>query len=436
LGAAMLPAEPSSGAILLRRLVDATKARVLITTPAHVTNAKDTTSGPAACRILVVQDELLSDPRSSVEGWGNDRDPHPPAPNSHLDTAALLQTSGSTGVPKLVELTHANYIFAGESTARNYGLTGDDRAFICLPLFHSGAQFFSTMASVVTFGSIGYVPQFSASGYMESIVATQSTWGVLFGPPMRMIIRRWRERGGARVDTGRFRLQLYAQSVSDAEWSDWHQAFGDIDARQGYGQTETTALRIGHSPWSRWERQALGTPFLETEVRLIDADGHDVDIGEPGELLVKGVPGVTLMKGYYKQPEVTARTMIDGWVHTGDVMIRRADGAFTFVARASHIIKRAGENLSLPELEGMLVDCPLTSEVALTAEPDELLEQKLVAFVVPNAGYSHERFLEWCVKNLGRNGRPDEVVELAYLPRSGVGKVLVGQLRQHIGQRS
>lgn len=150
----------------------------------------------------------------------------------------------------------------------------------------------------------------------------------------------------------------------------------------------------GGAPWEVDDRRTIGRPFIGVDsVRLVGDDGGAVEDGKPGELWVRGERGRTLMRGYHQNADATAAAINDeGWLRTGDLMVRDAHGRFAFVGRRMHIVRRAGENVSVYELEVMMQSCPLISDVAIRAETDAVLDARLVVHLIPAAGFSEQAF--------------------------------------------
>ncbi|MDO9454807.1 class I adenylate-forming enzyme family protein, partial [Nocardioides sp.] len=345
------------------------------------------------------------------------------------EVATMLPTSGTSGTPKLVRLTHHNVVMAAERLARNSGFDAGDRHYLCSPFFHTNAQLYLCAPPFLTGGSIAVVPRFSAGSWFDAARWSGATVSSMVAPPMRMALHRAVARGGA-VDAGDLRLVQYGMTLSAADWENWDRLVPGVAMRQIYGQTESVTGVLGGSVWEDDDRTTIGRPFVGVEaVRLVDPTGDDVPDGDPGELWVKGVPGRTLMAGYHEDPEATAATIVeDGWLRTGDVMVRRPGGRFEFRGRQMHIIRRGGENLSTYALELDLQSCPLVSDVAVTAREDAILDAVVVAHVIPAAGYDEDAFRSWCREALGKRSVPDVVRTHREFPRTGSGRVIARDL--------
>jgi len=167
-------------------------------------------------------------------------------------------------------------------------------------------------------------------------------------------------------------------------------------------------------------------------VRLIDPEGNDVAVGEPGEILVKGTPGRTIMKEYFGDPEATARAIVDGWLHTGDNASADEQGFMYFVDRAKDMIKRAGENVSATEVEVALAEHPDVELVAVIGVPDPVRDEAVKAFVVsrPGSGLGEEDLLRHCEGLLARFKVPTIIELRDSLPTTSIGKVEKKQLRR------
>lgn len=427
-GAVVHVVDPDAGSLALERALVSTQPVLAVagpTTGALVTAA--VTSAGSTCRVLVADDVTAAGLPSALG-----------LPPAHVDPpegvagdpAALLPTSGTSGAPKLVELTGHNIVMASERLARNSGFLSDDRHYLCSPFFHTNAQFYLCSPPFVTGGSMAIVPRFSASAWFDAARWTGSSVASMVAPPMRMALHRAVERGGP-VDPGGLRLVQYGMTLSATDWEHWDRLVPQIATRQVYGQTESVSGVLGDSPWDVDDRTTIGRPYLGVEqVRLVDARGESVPDGAPGELWVKGVPGRTLMAGYYQDQEATAATLVDGaWLRTGDVMVRRPGGRFEFRGRQMHIIRRGGENLSTYALELDLRSCPLISDVAVTAQKDATLDALVVAHVIPAEGFDEESFRAWCRDALGKRSEPDIIKVRAEFPRTGSGRVIARELR-------
>src|SRR6185436_3462766 len=161
------------------------------------------------------------------------------------------------------------------------------------------------------------------------------------------------------------------------------------------------------------------------ECKVVDADGKEVPPGTVGELVVSGVPGVTLMKGYFKNEQATAETLRDGWLHSGDQAYVDDDGCFFFVDRKKDMIKRAGENVSASEVEETLKRHPAVFDAAVVGVPDPVRDQAIKAFVILHDGVSASAndLIAWCREHLSAFKVP-EVVELRdAFPRTSVVKI-------------
>jgi crotonobetaine/carnitine-CoA ligase len=277
--------------------------------------------------------------------------------------------------------------------------------------------------------SIAVVSRFSASRYFDTANTTGATVSSMVAPPMRMALHKAMERGVDRRTTS-LRLIQYGMTLSEADWRNWDRLFPDIEMRQVYGQTESVSAVLGGAPWEADDRRTIGRPFLGVDaVRLVSDDGGRVADGQPGELWVRGKPGVTLMRGYHRNPEATAATIdADGWLRTGDLMTRDADGRYAFVGRRMRILRRAGENISTYELELMMQSCPLVEDVAIRTETDSMLGARLVVHAIPAAEYDEQAFVAWCRESIGKRGVPDAIRLHKTFPRTGSGRVIVREL--------
>ncbi len=164
----------------------------------------------------------------------------------------------------------------------------------------------------------------------------------------------------------------------------------------------------------------------------------DVEPGEPGELLVGGVPGTTLMLGYLDNPEATAEALAGGWLHTGDNVRMDPDGYLHFVDRAKDVIKRAGENVSSGEVERVVNAHPAVFESAAIGVPDEMRDEAIVMFVVLNEGAAatEEELIAWSAERLSKFKVPSGVEFVDALPRTSVGKIQKHLLRNRPGATS
>ena len=356
----------------------------------------------------------------SVIGDGGPAGGAPARPDIGLrDTAAVMFTSGTTGRPKGVEITQANYAFCGKIMAERAGFNPDHRLLVVLPLFHGNAQYYSFAAAIWTGAAVVLQPAFSASRFCAQAAAGEATAASLFAAPMRMILARGAD--GPRLNLAHC---WYAQNVSDEQYARLSELFGCLP-RQLYGMTETLPAVLTE-PADDPVPSSMGQQTPGCLVDVHDAAGRAVPEGDVGELVVGGERGTTLFAGYLDDPQVTEASFRDGWLLTGDRTRRDATGRHYFDGRHSEVLKVSGENVSVVAVEAVLAEHPAVLEAAVVGRPDPIRDEVPVGFVVardPSQPPSTAELMAWCGERLGKAAMPRDLTLLEELPRTSVGKI-------------
>lgn len=301
-----------------------------------------------------------------------------PADRSHDDVAVMIPTSGTTGRSKLVMQTHRAYVMAGEGFPWWLELTADDRLLTTLPLFHVNAPAYSTLGSVGAGASLVLLPGFSASRWLDDARRYGATQANSIGAMLEILLRQPERDDDA---DNPLRLLYTGPSPTEARHLEAEARFG-LRITCGYALSESpygTVWLHGTRPYG-----TLGAPRQHPTLGHVNDgrvvhDGEEVAVGEEGELELRN-PAV--MTGYFEMPEETAAVLVDGWLRTGDIVRRNADGTFTFVGRKKEVIRRRGENLSPAEVEAALESHPDVVEAAVVGVPSDLSEEDVKAFVV------------------------------------------------------
>ncbi|MBX6394518.1 MAG: AMP-binding protein, partial [Alicyclobacillaceae bacterium] len=314
LGAALVPTNPLLSPDELRYILQHSEAVLSITHETHLSTLRDVKETcPALRHILVAGSREAIRPALLLETLLEQASPLPVQERGNAeDLAGILYTSGTTSRPKGVMITHANYIYAGETLAKSIRLSPEDRQLIVLPLFHGNAQYYSTMSALTVGASIGLTSRFSASRYFKQAKALGATVGSLFAAPIRMILRKPYDPADRDHP---LRVIWFAQSVTEEELRLFAGRYGNI-LLQLYGMTETMGTPLMNPLDGARKNLSMGLPTLGYEVRIVDEEGRDCPPGTPGQVIVRGVPGRTIMKGYLKNEEATRETIRDGWLYT------------------------------------------------------------------------------------------------------------------------
>jgi len=335
------------------------------------------------------------------------------------DTAAIMFTSGTTGRPKGVEITQANYAFCGKVMAERAGFGPGHRLLVVLPLFHGNAQYYSFAAAIWSGAAVVLQPRFSASGFCAQAAAGGATAASLFAAPMRMILARG--AGGPKLKLDHC---WYAQNVNDVQYAQLSELFGCLP-RQLWGMTETLPAALTN-PRTDPVPSSMGEQTPGCLVDIHDAAGRSVPDGEIGELVVGGESGITLFAGYLDDPATTEASFRDGWLLTGDRARRDAMGHYYFDGRHSEVLKVSGENVSVVAVEAVLAAHPAVLEAAVVGRSDPIRDEVPVGFVVasdPARPPSTAELLAWCGERLGKAAMPRDLTLLEELPRTSVGKI-------------
>ena len=373
---------------------------------------------------LVVTDEEVD---CLTEGWARATVTSLAFDVTPDDVATLIPTSGTTGRSKLVMQTHRAYAWAGEGFPYWMELGAGDRLMTSLPLFHINAMAYSLMGSLACGAGLVLLPRFSASGFLDSARRHGATEFNAIGAMLEILMRQPPREDDAATD-----LRLcYTGPSPEREWQEAFEKRFGLQVVCGYAMSESPYGLI----WARGTRPfgTLGTPRQHprlgtvNEVRVVDDAGRDVEVGGTGELLLRN-PVVT--PGYWEMPDQTAETIVDGWLHSGDLVTPNADGTLTFVARVKEVLRRRGENLSPAEVEEAIAAHPDVLECAVVGVPSELSEEEIKAYVVavPGRELDFAALKAWTAERVSAFKVPRFWQALDALPRTPTARVAKHQL--------
>jgi crotonobetaine/carnitine-CoA ligase len=408
LGAWVVPSDPSSSASELAGHMSRTGPVVGLCSPDRAAAYRDAASGGPEVVAVDEDDTELGDLRGHPVAWADVDRPQP------RDRAAVMFTSGTTSAPKGVIVTQANYAFAGDVMAAAAALRGGDRQLVVLPMFHANAQYYSFASAISVGASVALTASFSASGFLAQATRHGATHASLFAAPMRMILAK---QPPPEPDIGLVHC-WYAQNITHDQYDTLAAWFG-CRPRQLYGMTETIPAVLTN----RAASPVVDSMGQETLGCAVDLRPYGE---EQMEVVVGGAPGFTLFDGYLDDPETTARSFTDGWFHTGDLARRDDDGRYYFGGRTGDVLKVAGENVSVVEVEAVLAAHPGVLEAAVIGEPDPMRDEVPVGFVVQQPGQpglEATDLMAWCAARLAKSKRPIRIEIVPELPRTSVGKI-------------
>jgi crotonobetaine/carnitine-CoA ligase len=423
LGAIMMPTNVLASTEELIYLLGHSSSKIAFTTSEHLETLNQCQNKIDCLEKIILCDPYSHDP--ALDSFETLLQQQPDTcwncPASETDMAAIMYTSGTTSKPKGVMVTHANYLTAGQTVADAIELGENDRHFIVLPLFHGNAQYYSTMSALLRGASIVLMDRFSASRYFDKCIEYGCTVASLFAAPMRMILAQ--PQNSDHRDN-ELRIVIYAQNLTGQQLLEWQQRF-NAPLSQIWGMTETMGPPLMNPLHGERRNWTVGKPTGDYEIALIDETGKAVEAGQEGEITVKGIPGKTIMVGYFRNPEATNNTIRDNWLHTGDNAIQDEDGYFRFVDRKKDMIKRSGENVSAGEVEDVILQHPAVFECAVIGLPDKLRDESIVAVVVLHQGrhVSEHDLIEFCAARLAKFRIPQTIIFEKSLPKTPVGKI-------------
>lgn len=343
----------------------------------------------------------------------------PPAPAPDA-VALLMYTSGTTGQPKGVMLTQANLAANAHAISAEHALRPADRVLAVLPLYHINAFVVTMLAPLAHGGSLAMAPRFSASRFWAQAAQTQCTWLNLVPTMISYLLE-----GGPALpgQTGGIRL---CRSASAALAPEHHRAFEQmfgIGIIETMGLTETAAPSFSNPLAPALRKLGSVGRASGCEARVVDAALREVPDAGTGELVIRG-PNV--MRGYYKNEEATRTSLTpDGWLRTGDLGHRDADGFFFVTGRIKELIIKGGENIAPREIDEALLQHPAVREAAAVGIPDRHYGQEIGVCVVLREGSacSEEELRDFCQAALGRYKTPGHYRFVEELPRGPSGKV-------------
>ncbi len=423
LGAILVPTNTASSIDELVYILNHSGSMISITESTFAQQMEEVKALSSTLQEILIVDQVLfsNAVNSSAKVAMSHAEVHP------LDDAAILYTSGTTARPKGVLITHANYVYAGECVSKGMGLTPDDRFLTVLPLFHGNAQYYCMMSVLVTGATLLLMERFSASRYVEQAISHRATVASLFAAPMRMLLAQ-AHKPQARPHN--VRLAIFAQNLSETQIQEWEEHIA-VPLMQIYGMTETIGPPLMNPLYGRRNPHSIGRVVLGYTCRIVDDHGNDVVSGETGQLLVGGIPGISLMRGYFKDEAATNATLKNGWLSTGDNVRCDEAGYVYFVDRLKDMIKRAGENIAASEVESAIKDYPGVFDVAVVGVPDSMRDEAIKAYVVLREGSSvtSKDIISWCSTRLAKFKVPSAIEFVAELPRTSVGKIQKHLLR-------
>lgn len=338
--------------------------------------------------------------------------------------ALLMYTSGTTGTPKGVLLTHANLLHAARSMASWHSLTQADTVLSSLPIYHINGQVISTITPFVSGGSVVAPHAFSVSGWWKLAIQYQCTW-INMVPTIIAYLINAAKSGGALPSRDELKAIRFGRSASAPLPPEHHREFENlfgITVIEGMGMTESASM-VFCNPHD--ERRRYGSPGLPcgVEAKVIDSDGKALSSNQVGEICLRGG---NVLNAYYKAETETAKAFdSEGWLKTGDLGMRDDDGFYFITGRLKELIIKGGENIAPREIDEAVLKHPAVLDAAAVGIPDVNYGQEIMVCIVlkPGSTCSEEEMREFCLKELGKFRTPKTILFMEDLPRGPSGKV-------------
>lgn len=341
------------------------------------------------------------------------------ADGSGDDLALLIYTSGTTGQPKGVMLTHDNLDAMTSSFIEWLDITDEDHSMLVLPLFHANGIVLGTLTPLRAGGRVSITGKFSSDRFFADVERIRPTY---FSAVPAIYAMLSALPDDVHPDTSSLRVAVCGAAPMPAELiTRFEKRFG-LTLVEGYGLSETTCASTINPLHGLRKPGTVGLPLPGQQVAVIDPEGRHLPAGEVGEV---AIAGPTVMVGYLDKPEETARTIVDGWLHTGDVGRFDEDGYLVLVDRVKDMIIRGGENIYPKEIETVLYQHPDVLEAAVVGQPHDVLGEVPIAFVSlrPGATADVDALLDHCRVLLSAYKLPVTITLVGELPKNAVGKI-------------
>ena len=361
-----------------------------------------------------------------------------PLPAPEQDSRATLATlpfsSGTTGLPKGVMLSHYNLVANVYQTLTpgEYGALNRDDVFLCyLPLYHIYGLTIGLNLTLMLGATLLLMPRFDCERSLE-LIAEEGATIALCVPPTLLAYCQAAEQGKFPHEH-RLRWVKSGAAPLAPDLARRFTACTGVRIRQGYGMTEASPVtHLGFLSDELYRPESVGAPVALTDCRVVDASESEVTQGELGELVMRGPQ---FMLGYWKAPGATAAVLRDGWYWSGDIVRQDADGLYYVVDRRKEMIKYKGFSIAPAEVEGVLLECPAVRDCGVVSRTDAAGEEIPCAFVVlgdsevPNQK-TVEELQAFVAERLCHYKSPREIHFVQQLPRTASGKILRRELRK------
>lgn len=346
-------------------------------------------------------------------------------PRRAEDVALLVYTSGTTGRPKGVELTHANLMAMAQGINEAMNSGPDTHSLLILPLFHVNGIVVSVLAPLLAGGQTTIAGRFDPRRFFDLVARHRPTFFSAVPTIYSMLVALPPE---TLADTSSLRFAACGAAPMPPGLIEAFEHRYGVPIIEGYGLSEGTCASTTNPLNGIRKPGTVGVALPGQRVAVLDGQGLPVATGTPGEV---AIAGPTVMRGYLNRPQETAEAIVDGWLRTGDIGFLDGDGYLTLVDRAKDMIIRGGENIYPKEIESALYTHPGVREAAVVGRPDPVYGEVPVAFVITHseAGPSEEVLVTHLAQSLAKYKRP-ELILIDEIPKNPVGKIDKPALRR------